>query len=67
MFNRLIGEIYIAKQDFESANVYLEKAVFIAKQFDLQDLLVRTYIQLAKMFQELALPKTSKRADYHAA
>ncbi len=64
LFNRLIGEIYVAKQDFESANVYLEKALFISKQFDLQDLLVKTYIQCAKMYQELALPKTSKRADY---
>ena len=64
LFNKLIGEIYIAKQDFESANVYLEKAIFIAKQFDLQDLLVRIYIQCAKMYQELALPKTAKRLEY---
>ena len=64
LFNKLIGEIYIAKMDFESANVYLEKAVFIAKQFDLQNVLVNTYIQYAKMYQELALPKSSKRAEY---
>ena len=64
LFNKLIGEIYIAKLDFESANVYLEKAVFVAKQFDLQNILVNTYIQYAKMYQELALPKSSKRADY---
>ena len=64
LFNKLIGEIYIAKQDFESASVYLEKAIFIAKQFKLDDLLVRIYIQYAKMYQELALPKTSKRTEY---
>ncbi|MBR6127786.1 hypothetical protein IKQ21_08895 [bacterium] len=64
LFNKLIGEIYIAKQDFESANVYLEKAIFIAKQFKLDDLLVRVYLQYAKMYQELALPKTSKRTEY---
>ena len=30
-FNKLIGEIYIAKQDFESAKVYTEKSIAIAK------------------------------------
>lgn len=64
MFNKLIGEIYLAKQDFESSKVYLEKAIFIAKQFDLQFILVNTYLQCAKLYQELALPKTSSRGNY---
>jgi predicted negative regulator of RcsB-dependent stress response len=64
LFNKLIGEIYIAKQDFESAKVYIEKTIFISKQFDLQDLMVKGYIQYAKYFQELALPKSSMRATY---
>jgi len=64
LFNKLIGEIYLAKQDFESAKVYLEKAVFIAKQFDLQYILVLSYIQIAKLYQELALPKSSSRGNY---
>jgi predicted negative regulator of RcsB-dependent stress response len=61
LFNKLIGEIYIAKQDFESAKVYIEKSIFISKQFDLQQILVKDYIQYAKYYQELALPKTSMR------
>lgn len=64
LFNRLIGEIYIAKQDFESAKVYIEKSIFIAKQFNLEDLLVKDYILYAKFYQELALPKTPNRAQY---
>lgn len=64
LFNRLIGEIYIAKQDCESAKVYIEKSIFIAKQFNLQELLVHDYIQYAKLYQELALPRTSLRANY---
>lgn len=64
LFNRLIGEIYIAKQDCESAKVYIEKSIFIAKQFDLQEILVQDYIQYAKLYQELALPKTAMRANY---
>ena len=64
LFNKLIGEIYISKQDFESAKVYIEKSIFIAKQFDLQDILVKDYLQYAKYFQELAIPKSSLRATY---
>ena len=64
LFNKLIGEIYIAKQDFESAKVYIEKSIFVARQFDLQGILVKNYIQYAKYYQELALPKSSMRAEY---
>ncbi len=64
MFNKLIGEIYLAKQDFESSKVYLERTIVIAKQFDLQFILVKAYLQCAKLYQELALPKTSQRGNY---
>lgn len=64
LFNRLIGEIYLAKQDFDSAKVYLEKAIFIANRFDLQYILVKSYLQCAKLYQELALPKSSSRPNY---
>ena len=64
LFNKLIGEIYLAKQDFESSKVYIEKSIFIAKQFDLQYILVKDYLQCAKLYQELALPKTSLRGNY---
>ena len=64
LFNELIGEIYVAKQDFDSAKVYLEKALFIAKKFDLEYIQVITYLQCAKLYQELALPKTNNRGTY---
>ncbi len=64
LFNKLIGEIYLAKQDFESAKVYLEKSLFIAKQFDLQFIMVKSYLQCAKLYQELALPKSVQRGEY---
>ena len=64
LFNRLIGEIYLAKQDFESAKVYIEKSIYIAKQFGLEFVLLNSYLQSAKLYQELALPKSSKRGDY---
>ncbi len=64
LFNKLIGEIYMAKQDFESAKVYIEKSIFIAKQFSLEYILVYDYILFAKFYQELALPKSSFRINY---
>lgn len=64
LFNKLIGEIYIAKQDFESAKVYLEKSLFLAKKFELEYIQLQTYIQCAKLYQELALPKTNSRNTY---
>lgn len=64
LFNKLIGEIYLAKQDFESSKVYIEKSIFIAKQFDMEYILVKDYLQCAKLYQELALPKTSLRGNY---
>ena len=64
LFNKLIGEIYLAKQDFESAKVYFEKTLFLAKQFDLQHIQVKAYLLCAKLYQELALPKTALRSEY---
>lgn len=64
LFNKLIGEIYLAKQDFDSAKVYLEKAIFISKQFNLEYILVKTYLQSARLYQELALPKSTLRGNY---
>ena len=54
----------MAKQDFDSAKVYLEKSIFVAKQFNLLTILVKDYIQYAKFYQELALPKSTLRANY---
>lgn len=64
LFNKLIGEIYMAKQDFDSAKVYMEKSIFVAKQFNLEAILVKDYIQYAKFYQELALPKSTLRPNY---
>lgn len=64
LFNKLLGEIYLAKQDFDSAKVYIEKSIVISKQFDMQFILVKSYLEAARLYQELALPKTSLRSNY---
>ena len=55
LFNKIIGEIYLIKQDFDSAKVYIEKAILLAKKFDLHDQLVKLYILYGKYHQEFAL------------
>ncbi len=64
LFNKLIGEIYLSKGDFESAKMYIEKGIVIAKQFEMDDLLVRLYILYGKYYQEQAIPKTQSRVGF---
>ena len=64
LFNKLIGEIYLAKGDFESARVYIEKGILIAKQFEMDDMLTRLYILYGKYYQEQAIPKTQSRVEH---
>ena len=42
----------------------MEKSLFLAKQFELDYIQVKAYIQCAKLYQELALPKSSARGTY---
>lgn len=64
MFNKLIGEIYLAKGDFDSAKVYIEKGIVVAKQFEMDDLLTRLYVLYGKYYQEQAIPKTNSRVEF---
>lgn len=64
LFNKLIAEIYISKGDFDSAKVYIEKGIVVARQFEMEELLVKLYILYGKYYEELALPKTQSRAEY---
>ena len=63
LLNKLIGEIYLVKQDFDSAKVYIEKAILFAKKFDLHDQLVRLYILYGKYYQESALTNEENKVD----
>ena len=64
LFNKLIAEIYLSKGDFDSAKVYIEKGLIIAKQYEMSDLLVRLYILYGKYYEEMALPKTQSRVEH---
>ena len=58
----------ITLSDFETAKMHLDNAVFLAKKFNLQDILSRLYILYGKYFQELGLTKTPQQIEYlHSA
>lgn len=64
LLDKLISEIYLALQDYESVKIYLEKAMIIAKNFNIKYQLVELYIFYSKYLQELALASSDKKAEY---
>ena len=63
-FNKIIGEAYLALQDYDSAKAYIESAIGIARQFDLLDILSELYFLYGKYLQELSTIKSESQKDY---
>ena len=63
-FNKIIGEAYLALQDYDSAKAYIESAIGIARQFDLLDILSELYFLYGKYLQELSSIKSDSQRDY---
>ena len=63
-FNKIIGEAYLALQDYDSAKAYIESAIGIARQFDLLDTLSELYFLYGKYLQELSTIKSDSQRDY---
>jgi len=64
LLNKLIGEMYLALQDYDSAKMYIEKAILIAKNFDLQYQLVNLYLLYGKYLQDMAITSKDKKVEY---
>ena len=64
LYNKVIAEAYMAKSDYESAKVYIEKAIMVARKFELLDLLAKLYLLYGKYLQDIALVKSESQADY---
>lgn len=64
LFNKIIGEAYLAIQDYDSAKAYIESAIGIARQFDLLDPLSELYFLYGKYLQELSTIKSDSQRDY---
>ena len=64
LYNKIIAEAYMAKSDYESAKVYIEKAIMVARKFELLDLLSKLYLLYGKYLQDIALVKSDSQVDY---
>ncbi len=53
LFQKYLAEIYIRKEDFTAAKMYLEKSLMLAKQFNLKYQLILLYVSYAKYLEEL--------------
>jgi len=64
LYNKVIAEAYMAQSDYESAKVNLEKAILVARKFELLELLAELYLLYGKYLQDIALVKTESQIDY---
>ncbi len=64
LFNKLMAECYLVLFDYEAVKIHLEKAVLIAKKFQLLELLTRLYLIYSKYLQDLAAETSDTQMDY---
>lgn len=64
LLKMVIAKCYITMSDFESAKIYLENAILMARKFNLKDILSRLYILYGNYFRELGLTKSKKQFEY---
>lgn len=64
LYKKLIAEIYLIKGDMEASKMYIEKALMIVKQYDLQLLKVSLYQLYAKYLEEMVAKKPQNKANY---
>lgn len=64
LLHKVIAEAHLALADYESAKVYIEKAILIARKFELLNLLADLYHLYGKYLQDIALVKKEAKVDY---
>lgn len=64
LYHKVIAEAFMAQADYESAKVSIEKAILIARKFELLNLLADLYLLYGKYLQDIALIKTDAQFDY---
>ena len=67
LLQSVMAKATLALSDFESTKIHLENAIITARQYGLNDILSRLYLQYGRYFQELGLIKSSRQKDYLAA
>ncbi|MCD7878495.1 MAG: hypothetical protein LUG16_01020, partial [Candidatus Gastranaerophilales bacterium] len=63
-FQKFIAEIYLRKEDFSSAKMYIEKAVMLAKQFDLKYQIIELYIFYGSYLEAFMRTNKNYSRDY---
>lgn len=64
LYNKVIAEAYMVQSEYELAKVHIEKAILVARKFELFDLLAQLYLLYGKYLQDMALVKTEGQTDY---
>lgn len=61
---KVMAEAHMAQSEYELAKVNLEKAILIAKKFELLNLLSGLYLLYGKYLQDIALIKSDSQLEY---
>ncbi|MBP7212043.1 hypothetical protein KBA27_04335 [bacterium] len=64
LFNKLIAEAYISQKEYELAKAHIDKALMIARKFELTELMIRLYILYGKYLQKLAEQNNENSEEY---
>lgn len=64
LFNKVIAEAFMAKSDYEMTKIHIEKAIMVARKFELLNLLADLYLLYGKYLQDIALVNTDAQIDY---
>jgi len=64
LFNKVIAEAFMAQAEYGFAKVHLEKAIMMARKFELLNLLSDLYLMYGKYLQDMALGNTDAQEDY---
>lgn len=64
MYHKIIAESFMVQSDYEMARVHIEKAILIARKFELLDMLAGLYLLYGKYLQDIALVKTEAQIEY---
>ncbi len=60
----VLSKAYIIKEDFETSRIYLDGALQLAQQYELNDMIARLYLLYGKLYQELGFKKSSKQREF---
>jgi len=63
LFNKVMAEAMMVKSEYEFAKVHIEKAIMVARKFELLDLLAQLYLLYGKYLQDVALIKSDVQTD----